>query len=700
MRQDIPTRWKTIFESSIGVDLRQAVRDGEGFDPCESGLRSVCWKAFLLYGPVSQASWPKQLADSRGTYTSLRDHFLRFIDHPNDLNSQADPLADDESSPWSNLRQDETNREEIFQDVTRCMQDNFFFREPETQRMLLDILFIYSKLNPDIGYRQGMHELLAPLLWVVHQDAVDIASFSVSDRQTDGVDLMLEILDSKHREADAFTLFCAVMQTAKSFYEMGDNRDSSPIITKSRRIHDDLLGAVDPELALHLQVAGVLPQIYAIRWIRLLFGREFDFKDVLRMWDILFAEKLRSDVIDMTCVAMLLRMRWTLVEADYSTAITALTHVELPDSDRDPRSLVRDAILLEKSRTPDAGALLIQKYSGRKPKVQSSDRARISIDHTPTRRNSRTPQYHLSPNPSPARFTGPQRQLETLFNDVSGGIRSRAEGWNVSKAVRGAVGEMKRNMSSLQAQAAHSRQSSVDVLSATGDAPHRDNQRLEKRVKELETRNKALARMLDGALGSLRGSKITDAETAEKAEETFNISLAKIQFVSVYLSDPDIPIPPEDTAAKMQVAPSEPPIADTAAPLEAQEESSDARASVPEVQPVGEATPSPALTAGRSPRQLSPSPQIDNAKTRPAVRPSLTDSSFSFMLGEGRHRSSFVSSVANLPEERRNSDSTDKPLNKALTHEQRQKQKQKAKERKGKEDDGFTMSSMRGGGPL
>lgn len=46
------------------------------------------------------------------------------------------------------------------------------------------------------------------------------------------------------------------------------------------------------------------------RWIRLLFGREFDFKEVLKIWDMLFAENLTSDIVDMTCVAILLRVRW------------------------------------------------------------------------------------------------------------------------------------------------------------------------------------------------------------------------------------------------------------------------------------------------------------------------------------------------------------------------------------------------------
>lgn len=44
--------------------------------------------------------------------------------------------------------------------------------------------------------------------------------------------------------------------------------------------------------------------------MRLLWGREFPFDDVLVMWDFLFAHGLRSDLVDFTCIAMLLRIRW------------------------------------------------------------------------------------------------------------------------------------------------------------------------------------------------------------------------------------------------------------------------------------------------------------------------------------------------------------------------------------------------------
>ena len=143
------------------------------------------------------------------------------------------------------------------------MQDNYFFREPSTQKKLLDILFIYSKLNPDTGYRQGMHELLAPILWVVDCDAVDAKTVPSSGRrdELETEPLMLDALDADFVEHDAFSLFCAVMQTAKSFYEVGDSKTSA-LVGRSRRIHDELLAKVDPELESHLQTIEILPQIY------------------------------------------------------------------------------------------------------------------------------------------------------------------------------------------------------------------------------------------------------------------------------------------------------------------------------------------------------------------------------------------------------------------------------------------------------
>jgi hypothetical protein len=49
----------------------------------------------------------------------------------------------------------------------------------------------------------------------------------------------------------------------------------------------------------------------ASRWIRLLFGREFAFEQLLSLWDRIFAYDPTLELIDLICVAMLLRIRWT-----------------------------------------------------------------------------------------------------------------------------------------------------------------------------------------------------------------------------------------------------------------------------------------------------------------------------------------------------------------------------------------------------
>ncbi len=39
-----------------------------------------------------------------------------------------------------------------------------------TRDSMLDILFIYCKEKSELGYRQGMHEILAPIVFVLHAE--------------------------------------------------------------------------------------------------------------------------------------------------------------------------------------------------------------------------------------------------------------------------------------------------------------------------------------------------------------------------------------------------------------------------------------------------------------------------------------------------------------------------------------------------
>lgn len=63
----------------------------------------------------------------------------------------------------------------LFSNQVYSFPDVDFFRSSKVQQRLTDILFIYCKLNRDISYRQGMHELLAPIYWVTATECLDTA---------------------------------------------------------------------------------------------------------------------------------------------------------------------------------------------------------------------------------------------------------------------------------------------------------------------------------------------------------------------------------------------------------------------------------------------------------------------------------------------------------------------------------------------
>lgn len=117
-----------------------------------------------------------------------------------------------------------------------------------------------------------MHELLAPILWVVDRDSVEKPPGSLINTTYKDDPLMLDLLDSKFVEHDSFTLFLAVMQTARIYYEHGETKSANgqvdviPIVNRCQYLHTEALMIIDHELAEHLQAVDVLPQIF-LTWV-------------------------------------------------------------------------------------------------------------------------------------------------------------------------------------------------------------------------------------------------------------------------------------------------------------------------------------------------------------------------------------------------------------------------------------------------
>ncbi|KAI1117940.1 rab-GTPase-TBC domain-containing protein [Nemania sp. NC0429] len=561
---DASARWQeTLEHSSSLADLRRAVKDAGPRSPCLSGCRSVCWKAFLLsqtahITPITPitTNWAHVLLESRSSYASLREHFLKYIKHPEYLTAgNSDPLADDSNSPWNTYRQDEIIRGEILQDVQR-LPDEPFYHQPHIQTLITDVLFIYCKLNPDVGgYRQGMHELLAPIVYVVEHDAIDATDVS-SDASSDL--RMVEMLDASFVEHDAFSVFSRVMDCAKPFYETGEPPDNttghpafsmqstkSSIVEKSQYIHEICLYKVDPELSNHLKNIEVLPQVFLIRWIRLLFSREFPFDQMLILWDTLFSIDPTFNLIDLICTSMLLRIRWDLLEADYSVALQLLLKYPVPQAPNGPHTFIDDAAYLRDHLDAAGGAHLITKYTGRTPRPLSTPAL-----PKPAKAAAFSLRQKLRSPLSPPRFRPPSGGVEALFQGAAKNVLEQGERLGINQAVRDAVVEIRRNVR----DAGSSMRTGRDLFSEPQPSTA---------VAVMDRRNRRLASMLDEQIAALRdlgGATPAPDEDRQKAQEALDVAVARLQIIKVYLEDPTLALSDEDDSREGPASPTPRPV--------------------------------------------------------------------------------------------------------------------------------------------
>jgi len=318
-------------------------------------VRSLAWKLFLGYLPPNIAAWRDILHAKRQEYVKLKGKRIKPDQEDDDPNLN-NPLMDEADSKWNQYFKDNEMIKTIKLDLRRTYPELSFFSREDTQMKMLNILFTWSKSHPEISYRQGMNELLAPILLVnTVQRSMDskhlrglgeqveetgstrkpgyekdtslqlISSgsetFTTFDIQEDEEMKMLCLAqDSEFAEHDSYFVFSLVMKSMGNFYVRDHKKEGSlPIIQKCRDIQSRLLYKVDPEYSNYLNDIGIVPQLYGLRWIRLLFSREFHIRDVCGLWDGIFSKGF--DIVDYLCVAMLLYIRKEVMGKDQNQAL-------------------------------------------------------------------------------------------------------------------------------------------------------------------------------------------------------------------------------------------------------------------------------------------------------------------------------------------------------------------------------------------
>ncbi|TYZ65232.1 hypothetical protein PybrP1_012328 [[Pythium] brassicae (nom. inval.)] len=390
-----------VFVRSNSEEVRSQAMKGALSWSC---MRNLVWKLWLDYLPadVPFAAWLATARDKRQRYASLRKSHAIFARALGEYESDVDFMTACEAS-------DDSLVYDIFKDVRRTRGAMPFFRELSTQSMLVRVLYTYSRAHPEVSYNQGMGELLATLLYLLHieqwsaassssetlaRERAETAGSSLStsssfekissdssdsddasyvyvescvDDQSDGVCLdsaaflklapfagrasdsyseyvaaariVEEMTSSDFLEHDAFVLLEEVMvrmagaycpelparpapaaTLSSSSFVLGSERASSPLYDQMNRIHTHILGRCDPPLARHLSALGVEPQMFALRWVRVLMSREFAMAHVWHVWDAIFAlTPCDFSFVNLLCVAAVREFRAEILAAEDTT---------------------------------------------------------------------------------------------------------------------------------------------------------------------------------------------------------------------------------------------------------------------------------------------------------------------------------------------------------------------------------------------
>jgi hypothetical protein len=137
------------------------------------------------------------------------------------------------------------------------------------------ILMSYSFFNFDVGYVQGMNDLLAPILFVFQGD-----------------------------EAEAFWCFVALMRQRAKFFDADQAG-----MTLELEMLGHALRILDAEFYDHLVRTDSANCFFAYRWLLCLFKRELSFPDTLRLWEVLWSGYLTDRMQTFVAVAMILSQR-------------------------------------------------------------------------------------------------------------------------------------------------------------------------------------------------------------------------------------------------------------------------------------------------------------------------------------------------------------------------------------------------------
>lgn len=232
-------------------------------------VRKEAWKFLLGYFP-----WESSLEDRKVLQRAKTDEYFR-------MKLQWKSVSEEQERRNSRLRD---YRSLIEKDVNRTDRTNRFYEGIDNPGLVLlhDILMTYCMYDFDLGYVQGMSDLLSPILYVMEN------------------------------EVDAFWCFVAFMD------QMHQNFEEQMQGMKLQLIHlSALLRLLDLSFWNYLESQDSGYLYFCFRWLLIRFKRELSFQDVLRLWEVMWTGLPCQNFHLLVCCAILDSEKQKIMEENY-----------------------------------------------------------------------------------------------------------------------------------------------------------------------------------------------------------------------------------------------------------------------------------------------------------------------------------------------------------------------------------------------
>jgi hypothetical protein len=279
--------WDSFFDSKgylqLTVDeVKEKVFHG-GFD-AEDGVRKEAW-LFLL----GVYDWHSSKKERQASTNSLRDEYIKL------KGRWWEKMVEGAGTPEQKEKwREERNR--IEKDVHRTDRHIAIFEgedipHPDADspfadigtnvhlEQMKDMLLTYNEYNTDLGYVQGMSDLLSPIYAVMQDDAI------------------------------AFWAFVKFMDRMQRNFL----RDQSGMRLQLLTL-DHLVQFVDPQLYIHLEKANSTNFFFFFRMLLVWYKREFSWPNVLRLWEVLWTDYLSYNFHIFIALAILEKHRSVIMD--------------------------------------------------------------------------------------------------------------------------------------------------------------------------------------------------------------------------------------------------------------------------------------------------------------------------------------------------------------------------------------------------